>query len=151
MPYRLIKDEPFSEALARIFAEQIDFALGKLRNPEKADLDRAVHEARKSIKKARAILRLVPLEAKVKRANTLLRDAGRELSRLRDAAALIETVDGLADDSADSADSSLAQKLAELRTALIEKQTETDPREAGRRAAAALRAFSEAGRGRVAR
>jgi hypothetical protein len=53
--------------------------------------DRSVHQARKHIKKARAVLRLVERATDTKDARHCLRHAGRLLSRLRDAAVLSES------------------------------------------------------------
>ena len=63
----------------------------------------AVHEARKSLKKARSLLRLSrgtldPGERR--RENAALRDAGRELSAARDAEVMLEAIDDLAERSA---------------------------------------------------
>src|SRR5262249_40911667 len=57
-----------------------------------------VHEVRKSLKKIRAVLRLVrPVigEKFYRRENTCFRDAGRPLTEVRDARILIETLDKL--------------------------------------------------------
>ncbi len=59
-----------------------------------------VHEARKDFKKARALLRMVRKdlgEAAFKPANIAFRDAGRELSLLRDSWVLHTTVGGIRD------------------------------------------------------
>ena len=58
------------------------------------------HDARKRFKKLRAVLRLVRSDLGRKRyreANTLLRDAGRELSSLRDAQVQVQTLETLAE------------------------------------------------------
>ncbi|NBB94523.1 MAG: CHAD domain-containing protein [Planctomycetes bacterium] len=59
----------------------------------------AVHDARKCFKKIRAALRLArgPLDDVYSEENACFRDLGRELSRLRDAEAMIETIDRLAE------------------------------------------------------
>jgi CHAD domain-containing protein len=59
----------------------------------------AIHEARKHLKKTRALLRLVrPAlgEAAYRRENAALRDAARRLSAVRDADVLVATVEALA-------------------------------------------------------
>jgi CHAD domain-containing protein len=76
----------------------MDGALEELNGTHKGPRDEAVHEARKSFKKVRAVLRLVRPEAGAKsyRAeNTCFRDAGRPLTEVRDARILIETLDKL--------------------------------------------------------
>jgi CHAD domain-containing protein len=60
--------------------------------------DEAIHEARKSLKKARAALRLLRdglSDAAYRRENARLRDAGRLLTPLRDAKSLIDALDSL--------------------------------------------------------
>jgi CHAD domain-containing protein len=59
--------------------------------------DEGIHEARKSVKKIRAILRLVRPDLGELYAveNERLRDLGRKLSEFRDAAAILETFDSL--------------------------------------------------------
>jgi CHAD domain-containing protein len=60
----------------------------------------AVHDARKALKKTRAVLRLGRGRidrAERRRANITLRDAGRALSCARDAEVMLQAVDGLAD------------------------------------------------------
>ena len=75
--------------------------------------DEAIHEARKSLKKARATLRLLVdgmNDAAYRRENIKLRDAGRLLTPLRDAKSLIDALDSLQDRyPAKLPDNSLAQ------------------------------------------
>jgi CHAD domain-containing protein len=77
----------------------MDDALEELTGPHPGPRDGAVHEARKSFKKVRAVLRLVrPVigEKTYREENACFRDAGRPLTEVRDAKILIETLDGLA-------------------------------------------------------
>src|SRR5581483_2102675 len=59
--------------------------------------EEAIHEARKSVKKTRALLRLAKSELGDVRSreNVRLRDAGRRLSELRDAGAIVGSFDDL--------------------------------------------------------
>jgi CHAD domain-containing protein len=93
MAYRLEKGEPVPDGLKRIVRDEIDSAVGLLRGKRKASRDEAIHEARKSIKKVRAILKLVRAELGelYTPENAELRDIARKLSGFRDAAAMIET------------------------------------------------------------
>ena len=78
--------------------KEIDAALGELTGDHRGARDEAVHEARKSLKKVRAVLRLVrPVvgEKGYRRENTCFRDAGRPLSVARDAQILVQTVEQL--------------------------------------------------------
>jgi CHAD domain-containing protein len=98
MSYRLKLTEPLPEEVRRVAHEQLDSAIGGLRD---ADADRvaAVHDARKSIKKTRSLVRLVApsLPGKARRTeNSALRDAGQLLSGTRDADVLQATLDDLA-------------------------------------------------------
>ncbi len=100
MAYRLEQKESVGEGIHRIAAEELDAALAQLREELAENPVTAVHEARKSLKKERALLRLVrgsiPKRA-FREENRRLRDAGRRLSSLRDAQVAVQTVDGLAD------------------------------------------------------
>lgn len=89
MPYRLRKNEPVAKGIKRLAAEQIDHARGQL--AQKDGAEKAIHDARKSVKKTRALLRLGGYDAEDKR----LRNIGRALSEVRDAAAMIEVFDAL--------------------------------------------------------
>lgn len=97
MPYRFQRGEPVPAEVQRIAREQLQGAIDGLRGKRRRD--EAIHEARKSIKKVRALMRLVKpgLGALYARENTRLRDAGRGLSTFRDDAAVIQTFDDLVD------------------------------------------------------
>jgi CHAD domain-containing protein len=95
MAYRLDFDEPPEESLRRVAGERVGDALRQLDDEFEADPATAIHEARKDIKKARALLRLYrsELEREIhRRENGILRDAGRELSALRDDDVLRDTI-----------------------------------------------------------
>jgi CHAD domain-containing protein len=96
MAYRLSFDGAPAEAVRRVAREQLEDAVSRLREGE--DAETAVHEARKDLKKTRALLRLVRPGMKRKayrRRNRALRDAGRALSGARDADVLKETLEAL--------------------------------------------------------
>ena len=59
MPYLLAHDESIPRGLRRIAREEIDSAIGNLRVRQLSKRDMAVHEARKSIKKLRGVVRLL--------------------------------------------------------------------------------------------
>ena len=97
MGYALEKNELFSVAVRRLTVEQIDQALRHLRAPD-ANLDRAIHAARQSLKRVRALLVLVrdQLGEKVfEHEWVCYRDIGRLLAGGRDAAVVVETLDAL--------------------------------------------------------
>lgn len=89
--------ETIRESVLRIINEELGGAREHLSRTGESK-ESAVHEARKSLKKVRAILRLLrpSLGAKTYQLNnTRLRDIGRSLSELRDAEALLEILDQL--------------------------------------------------------
>jgi CHAD domain-containing protein len=93
--YRLRKGEAVPEGVARIACGRIDNALDELRGKTDSTPEEAVHEARKDMKKLRALLRLVRAELGDKafrRESTHFRDAGRELSGVRDADVMLATL-----------------------------------------------------------
>jgi CHAD domain-containing protein len=96
MSFWVNPDEPVAQALKRVLREEARHAVTQLTTSE--DRHEAIHEARKSVKKIRALLRLLePQLGNVSRnANRRLRDLGRTLSILRDTAAMVETFDQLA-------------------------------------------------------
>jgi CHAD domain-containing protein len=100
MAYRLSFDEPPSAGVRRVASEQLEQALGELEDGMTKDPVTAVHEARKSVKKTRALLRLVRSGlpgSSYRDENRALRDAGRSLSGARDADVMLETIDKLAE------------------------------------------------------
>jgi len=98
MPYRFKRKETVPEGLRRIVVEQSEKAAGEL-SGENPDIDEGVHNARKSFKKIRSLLRLVRSDLgkrRYKQENQWFRDAKNRLSSVRDAEAMIETFDSLA-------------------------------------------------------
>jgi CHAD domain-containing protein len=99
MPYRLRQDEDVRAGLRRCAREQLETAVDELTNRVKDDPVSAVHEARKSLKKSRSLLRLARATIgsdERRRLNSALRNAGRELSSARDAEVMLDAVDDLA-------------------------------------------------------
>jgi CHAD domain-containing protein len=100
MAYRVELSEPLDASLRRLARERIENAVTQLDEHLAADPQTAVHEARKDVKKARALLRLFRRSlgaSAYRRENRALRNAGRELSVLRDAHVLRDTVDAVAE------------------------------------------------------
>ena len=96
MAYKLKGGEGFASGLRRIAAEEIDAAIAQLQGRGDPDVDKAVHDARKRLKKTRAALRLAREDignSVRRRENVVMRDAARRLSGARDAQVLIETLD----------------------------------------------------------
>ncbi|HST38572.1 MAG TPA: CHAD domain-containing protein, partial [Conexibacter sp.] len=99
MSYRLSLADAPSESIRACAREQLNGAVRELESPGD-DPAKAIHQARKHLKKTRALLRLVrpALGNTVYHAeNDALRDAAGKLSATRDADVLVATVDALAD------------------------------------------------------
>jgi len=96
MAYRWKADKSDRANLRRLASNQLRSAIEQL-NDRQADRIDAVHEARLHLKKARSLLRLArpALEDAYERENARLRDVAHQLSRQRDAQAMIEAVDKL--------------------------------------------------------
>jgi CHAD domain-containing protein len=96
--YRLADAEPMAEGIARMARGRIDDAIDELQGRTDSSREKAVHEARKNMKKLRALVRLArdSLGSKVyARENQTFRDAGQQLSGLRDADVMLATLDDL--------------------------------------------------------
>jgi len=96
--YRLNEDEPLPEGIRRVARGRIDHAIDELRGKTDSTPEEAVHEARKDMKKLRALLRLVRGELgrdTLARENACFRDAARELSGARDSDVMLETLGAL--------------------------------------------------------
>jgi len=140
--YRLERDETVPDGIRRVALGRIDNALDELRGRSASSAEEAVHSARKDMKKLRALLRLVRGETGnevYRRESSAFRDAGRELSGVRDADVMIATLDSL---------ELSAQEVGSLRQALEAHKLRTA---AGGREQAAAGAVEiiEAARGRV--
>jgi CHAD domain-containing protein len=94
--YRLRKDESVSEGLRRVVTRELRTAAKELKAAGPSE--EAIHEARKSIKKVRAVLELMrPDQMGTQLDRKLLRRAGHLLSPLRDADALFDSADTFCD------------------------------------------------------
>ena len=97
MGYRFKRDESVTAGVRRIAREELDEAVRQLSHAQSKDGDEAIHEARKSVKKVRALMRLVQPEMgdAYREETRTLRGAGRKLSELRDASSVIESLEKL--------------------------------------------------------
>ena len=99
MPFCLTREESFPDGIRRVITEQLQKAASSLPSSgvKPAKVDRGIHEARRSIKKVRGVLRLIQpqLHAAYWAETGQLRALGRRLSDLRDAAVMPEVFDGL--------------------------------------------------------
>jgi CHAD domain-containing protein len=98
MTFELRRNEPAADGIRRIAREQIDLTVQHLLPPA-AGLDEAVHDARRGLKRLRALAALVRGELGeevFEREAACFRDAGRRFAEIRDAAVLVETFDAVA-------------------------------------------------------
>jgi CHAD domain-containing protein len=96
--YRLDRDEPLPDELRRVARGRVDHALDELRGDTDSSPEEAVHEARKDMKKLRALLRLARAELGdyvFRFENATARDTARLLAGARDATVMLETLEGL--------------------------------------------------------
>jgi CHAD domain-containing protein len=96
--YRLKRKESLPAGVARIARGRIDDAIDELSGEAGSSPEEAVHNARKDMKKLRALLRLVRGELGddvYRRENECFRDAAAELSGVRDADVMLATLEGL--------------------------------------------------------
>ncbi len=125
MAFRLEQGEPVIEGLRRVARAELESASAQLSGSGKADRDEAVHEARKSIKKVRALLRLLRREPGdvYSRENARLRAIAGRLTCLRDNAAVVETFDDLIGKYKDDAG---PDQLRSVRAGLTARRNEAD-------------------------
>jgi CHAD domain-containing protein len=96
--YRIDPAQPVPDEVRRVARGRIDHALDALRGTADSTPAEAVHEARKDMKKLRALLRLVRDELGedvYRRENDCLRDTARTLSGIRDAEVMLATLGDL--------------------------------------------------------
>jgi CHAD domain-containing protein len=127
--YRLKSDESVPAAVKRIASEELESAAAQLAGKGAANRDEAIHEARKSIKKVRALLRLMRPELATTYAteNVRLRDIGRKLSEFRDASAIVDTFESLREKYRDDLKD---RTLGSIHRGLIERKEQYE-RDAG--------------------
>lgn len=118
MAFELRRKESLRKGLRRIIQEQLQGALEQARQLPR---DEAIHDARKRLKRVRALLQLVrPVVKKSLRRSedATLRDVARPLSELRDVKVLIETLEKVAQDDAVA---SVRHELTDRKRALDEQ------------------------------
>src|SRR5688572_23232323 len=98
MAYRIRPERPFTAEIRRVAQEQLRGAVTDFEERPKG-LHEAIHDARKKFKRLRALYRLVASDAPEfrRQENARIRDMAKTLSVVRDATALIETADYLAE------------------------------------------------------
>jgi CHAD domain-containing protein len=147
MPYHLKSDERVAVGLKRIVSEELEAAASGLDAKDEADWHEAIHEARKSVKKIRAILRLIrpELGRMYRDENAGMREVGRKLSEIRDAGATVETFDSLGEKYHEQLEQ---HNLGSIRCTLVAQKEEA---EGGARAEGVLAQLAETLRTKAAR
>ena len=120
MAFRIRPERPFTAEFRHVVEHQLRQAIRVLED-QPGGPHEAIHAARKKFKRVRALYRLIQPDAKAfrQRENERIRDMARSLSAVRDATALVETVDYLASQAG------APEELAALHcasTALIERR-----------------------------
>ncbi len=119
--YRLKDGEPVNKGVARMARGRIDDAVDELDGATDSTQEEAVHEARKNVKKLRALLRLTRDELGpevYQLENQTFREAGQQLSGVRDADVMLATLADLQERYPDELGSGQTGPAAELRQAL---------------------------------
>jgi CHAD domain-containing protein len=96
--FRLEPGEPIPDGVRRVARGRIDHAVDELRGETDSTREEAVHEARKDMKKLRALLRLVRGELGddlYRSENACYRDTARQLAGMRDADVMLATLGDL--------------------------------------------------------
>jgi CHAD domain-containing protein len=119
MPYKLLKEEALASGLKRIAEEQLSGAIQQLQSPK--DLNVGIYEARKYLKKARSVMRLLatPLGPIYTEENRRLRDIARSFGPFRDTYVSLELLDKFADHY------KRKSALNAPRQALVQRQSDT--------------------------
>ncbi len=99
MPFALARGERIDVGARRLAREGTELVLSAMGS---ADADVGVHEARRTLKRLRALVRLIApsIGEHAKQANAQLRAAARDFAGSRDAAVMLATFDKIAGDDA---------------------------------------------------
>ena len=96
MAFDLRQDESVRHGLRRLVRRELRSAVDHLRHP-RPSREEAIHQARRSVKKGRAVLTIFEEDGRegLGKSRKRLRDVGRSLAQLRDADVKLETFDRL--------------------------------------------------------
>lgn len=133
MSYTFRPERAFTGDFKRVGVEQFEQATGILRlRPD--GMHEAIHQARKSFKRVRALYRLVASDAPLfqSQENARIRDMARNLSAVRDAAALVENArylqEGARSQEEERALDHVCLRLVERRDRIADSQTDIEDR-----------------------
>ncbi len=125
MGFRLKSGQAISSEVRRIVLQQLDIARGELKSVGDPESDEAIHDARRRVKKIRAVIRLVRpvLDKAFRTGDGDLRDVSHLLAPVADGQGVIDTLNQLAR----RYQKVLPRKtVASLRSNLIERERRID-------------------------
>lgn len=127
MSYRIRPDRALDGEVHRVAAHQLGKAMAVLTDRPQG-LHEAVHAARKSIKRVRALYRLIAPRAREfqQRENARLRDVARTLSGVRDATALIEASHYLQETATSDDERQALSRVSDVLTARRDRLSEAE-------------------------
>ncbi|MGF6173618.1 CHAD domain-containing protein [Ensifer sp. 4252] len=133
MSYAFRPSRAFTDDFKKVGAEQFEQGIEVLRlRPD--GVHEAIHDARKCFKRLRALYRLTAYDAPLfqKQENARIRDMARNLSAVRDAAALVENArylhEGARSDDEERALDHVCSRLVERRDRIASEQTDIEDR-----------------------
>ena len=133
--YRFDAGETPYDGVARVARGQLDLTIERLNEkPAEDDGGEAVHEARKSLKRLRALLRLsrgAIDDQRYRRENVVFRDVGRALSGTRDARVMLDTLDSLTERYKQSLQEGVWARLRESLAEAAQHSSTTDTDQTG--------------------
>ncbi|MCK3779175.1 CHAD domain-containing protein [Ensifer sesbaniae] len=136
MTYAFRPGRPFTDDFRAIAAEQLTEAVMTLEDRPQG-LHEAIHDARKNFKRLRSLYRLVAADAPQfqKYENARIRDMARNLSSVRDAAALVENAHylraGACSEEEERALAHVCERLTARRDHIAARETDIEDRVAG--------------------
>jgi CHAD domain-containing protein len=98
MSFRLEPEAPIASEVRRLVQAQLEAAISELRAVGDPESDEAIHDARRRVKKIRAVIRLVrpALDKTYRAVDRELKNVSRMLAPVADGQGIIETLDQLA-------------------------------------------------------
>jgi CHAD domain len=124
--FRLKPDEPIAKEVKRIVRRQLELAATELKDIGNPESDEAIHEARRRVKKVRAVIRLVqPVLHATRGIDRRLRKVNRLLAPVADGQGVVQALDRLGMKYKDDLPE---QTVAALRAGLIERGARADRR-----------------------
>lgn len=124
MAYRFKLDEPLEKGFRRIARNQVELALANIASDEVSPKN--IHECRKSLKRTRALIKLVSPSIGMKAATRLdrnIRDVARALSLNRDGTVVMATIANLAHGADEPLAAALKQLQAKLEVGLVTEKS----------------------------